>query len=169
MEEINHLPDRTLGRDPANLYSPSSYWYIALTLSHREIKQFMRLTSSNQKRVYIRWCVLALNGLCYKKVIHFEYYYEFTKKLKVHLHGILKIPKMKDISLEGLFNDLAKSFCRNGDCKYNAKCIHNNEYGITYKTPPITLDLIKDKDDYDTWMSYCKKSQPVEVVIESMS
>jgi len=145
-------------------YDPS-YSYVAYTLSMPETKKFMQLPALLQKKIYHDVFTTALK-LFVTKSQPFKYHheFEFTKKGKVHVHGIVKFKEIQPIEF---LNDLAKylckvmTSCRQYNCRftieYNSKNFLNNDHGITYKSPAIFLDYIDNETGYDDWYLYMYK------------
>lgn len=151
-EDLENLPDVLTG----SMVNFQEYIYVAVTVSFPETKAFMALTSIKQKRLYKFFYTTLIGRLGAKKIVSSKTVYEFTKKGKVHMHSILRYPRVP--SEVGLIADMAKISTKLIAKRFKEECLLNNEYGITYRDAGLCFDIIYHIDNYKRWIDYLYKS-----------
>lgn len=97
-----------------------NYDFIEITINHPRTKQFMCMSSHQQKRLYTK-LLHSIPDLL-NDVQIYAYVFETCGDGQIHLHGILQIPIELKYSIMGLLSDICKKIMNTSSIRQVFDC-----------------------------------------------
>lgn len=143
--------------------SYDDYHIVGITINIPRVYKYTQLPYKKQQAFIVKLLQNNIKRLPY--VIHYTYIWELSEDLTPHLHGDLKfnksLPESKVlISMSDLYKYMFNDLSSRHAFKYLKHV--NNSYYPEFKriyTPLLTLQYMKNKEEYDRWITYKNKYQ----------
>lgn len=133
---------------------------IGITINLPRTKQFVKLTSNEQKVVLKYILNASLRQIDKKCVFRYLHEYEYCKDGHVHLHGVIYYNKGDVKSNVGLLMDIDRELRLVINKALKINTAYKNTYNDVFKRikkPSHCLQYMKDDKELDRWLIYMYK------------